>query len=391
MERLLSKILRTSFFVAMLLANTQLNAGNIEVWGHAGLSWQMNFADKNYTQSYGGLSASVGFDASWSNGIAFGIGGWGAYTIYNNNYPKENKANGAYKAYGIISDFYFSYTHPMVQIALGRYDTNNIKYEWFSGYNEGASVAVNILDFMRVWALYSFEQTLQFKKLYRETTGSMNALWNYKRHESNVDSKRDEHLIAFGADFYFAKYFKIAPYAYFVTNNFGATGFSADMVFGNEHKFHSQTGLQYTFIDNIRGSDLLGHLLWVEQEFGYDWFYFGAGYFKTFNNGVGILTKYGDSSRFYGSVIAPSNYNAGGEYFGKNQSAWYVFTGARHKNFKVDILYADGGYKELSALASVTIFEHLEFGAGYVDLANIRTAEGLNRRNFVISFVKAIW
>lgn len=391
MERLLSKILRTSFFVAMLLANAPLNAGNIEVWGHAGLSWQMNFADKNYTQSYGGLSASVGFDASWSNGIAFGIGGWGAYTIYNNNYPKENKANSAYKAYGIISDFYFSYTHPMVQIALGRYDTNNIKYEWFSGYNEGASVAVNILDFMRVWALYSFEQTLQFKKLYRETTGSMNALWNYKRHESNVDSKRDEHLIAFGADFYFAKYFKIAPYAYFVTNNFGATGFSADMVFGNEHKFHSQTGLQYTFIDNIRGGDLLGHLLWVEQEFGYDWFYFGAGYFKTFNNGVGILTKYGDSSRFYGSVIAPSNYNAGGEYFGKNQSAWYVFTGARHKNFKVDILYADGGYKELSALASITIFEHLEFGAGYVDLANIRTAEGLNRRNFVISFVKAIW
>ena len=388
---MLSKILRTSFFVAMLLANAPLNAGNIEVWGHAGLSWQMNFADKNYTQSYGGLSASVGFDASWSNGIAFGIGGWGAYTIYNNNYPKENKANSAYKAYGIISDFYFSYTHPMVQIALGRYDTNNIKYEWFSGYNEGASVAVNILDFMRVWALYSFEQTLQFKKLYRETTGSMNALWNYKRHESNVDSKRDEHLIAFGADFYFAKYFKIAPYAYFVTNNFGATGFSADMVFGNEHKFHSQTGLQYTFIDNIRGGDLLGHLLWVEQEFGYDWFYFGAGYFKTFNNGVGILTKYGDSSRFYGSVIAPSNYNAGGEYFGKNQSAWYVFTGARHKNFKVDILYADGGYKELSALASITIFEHLEFGAGYVDLANIRTAEGLNRRNFVISFVKAIW
>lgn len=390
---MLKKNLYILCFVAVLSANlgAKLNAGEIEVWGHAGISWQMNFAQKDYTPSYGGLSASVGFDATWSNGIAFGIGGWGAYTIYNSDYPKENKANGAYKAYGIISDFYFSYTHPVVQIALGRYDTNNIKYEWFSGYNEGASVAVNILDFMRVWALYSYEQTLQFKKLYRETTGQMNALWNYKRHKSNVDSKRDEHLIAFGADFYFAKYFKIAPYAYFVTNNFGATGLSADMVFGNEHKFHSQTGFQYTFVDNIRGSDLLGHLLWVEQKFGYDWFYFGAGYFKTFNNGVGILTQYGDSSRFYGSVIAPSNYNAGGEYFGRNQSAWYVFSGARHKNFKVDILYAGGGYKELSALASVTIFEHLEFGAGYVDLANIRTSDGLNRRNFVISFVKAIW
>lgn len=366
-----------------------LFASEIDVWGHAGISWQADFADKDYMKSYGGLSASVGFDVSWSNGIAFGIGGWGAYTIYNSNYPKENKANGAYKSYGIISDIYFSYTHPVIQIALGRYDTNNIHYEWFNGNNEGASVAVNILDFMRVWALYSFEQALQFRKNYREITGQMNALWNFKRHKSNIDSKRDEHLVAFGADFYFAKYFKVAPYAYFVTNNFGAGGFSADMVFGSSEKFHSQTGIQYTFVDNLRqSSDLLGHLLWVEQKFAYDWYYFGGGYYKTFNNGVGILTKYGDSSRFYGSVITPNADNiASGEYFGRNQSVWYVFTGARHKNFKVDILYAGGGYKELSALASVVIFEHLEFGAGYVDLADISG----DKRNFVISFVKAIW
>ena len=63
------------------IAITSANAGEIDVWGHAGISWQMDFAQKNYTQSYGGLSASVGFDASWQNGIAFGIGGWGGYTI----------------------------------------------------------------------------------------------------------------------------------------------------------------------------------------------------------------------------------------------------------------------------------------------------------------------
>lgn len=369
---------------ALLFASC-LFGGDIDVWGHAGISWQMNFANK--MKSYAGLSASVGFDASWNNGIAFGIGGWAAYAIYNKNYPKNAKANDAYKSYGIISDLYFSYYHQRVQFALGRYDTNNLKYEWFSGHNEGASLAVNVLDFMRLWFLYSYEQTLQFRKNNREISGQMNALWNYKRHNSNIDSKRDEHLVAFGADFYFAKYFKIAPYAYFVTNNFGASGLKASMVFGDERKFYSISSFQYTFLDNLRGENLLGHLLWLDQEFGYDWFFFGAGYYKTFNNGVQKLTQYGDNARFYGSVISPSKFDASGEYFGRNQSVYYVFSGARHKNFKVDILYAGGDYTELSVFASATIFEHLEIGAGYIDLENIAD----NKRNYVVAFLKAIW
>lgn len=359
---------------------------DVDVWGHAGISWQMNFANENKT--YAGLSGSVGFDASWDNGIAFGVGGWAAYAIYNKNYPKEEKANNAYKSYGIISDLYFSYYHQAVQIVLGRYDTNNLKYEWFSGHNEGASLAVNMFDFTRLWLLYSYEQTLQFRKNNREISGQMNALWNYKRHQSNIDSKRDEHLIAFGADFYFAKYFNIAPYAYFVTNNFGASGLKASMVFGDEKKFYSISSFQYTFLDSLRGSDLLGHLLWIDQEFGYDWFFIGAGYYKTFNNGISPLVRYGDNARFYGSVIAPnSSNNASGEYFGKNQSVYYVFSGVRHKYFKIDILYAGGNYTELSAFASVTTFEHLELGAGYVDLKNIAN----NKRNYVLVFLKAIW
>ncbi|MGX2981945.1 outer membrane family protein [Helicobacter sp. 23-1045] len=369
----------------LLLTSALFGRNEIDVWGHAGISWQMQM-DKP-PKSYAGLSASVGFDASWDIGITLGIGAWSAYSIYNQNYPKVAKANDAYKAYITLSDLYFSYTHPVVQIALGRYDTNNIKYEWFSGHNEGLSVAVNATDFMRLWFLYSFEQNLQFRKNNREISGQMNALWDYRRHKSNIDTKRDEHLIAFGADFFYAKYFKTDLYSYFVTNNFGAMGLKASAAFGDESKFHSVSAFQYAFLDDLKGADLLGHLLWIDQKFGYDWFYFGAGYYKTFNNGVGVLTQYGDSSRFYGSVIAPSNYYAGGEYFGANQSVYYVFTGARHKNFKVDILYAGGDYEELSALASVIIFEHLEIGAGYVDLKNI----GENKRNFVVSFIKAIW
>lgn len=372
-------------FLCVLLFVSSVFGGEVDVWGHAGISWQMNFEEQ--TKSYAGLSASVGFDASWSNGIALGVGGWAAYSIYNQNYPKTAKANDAYKAYGIISDLYFSYYHPVVQVALGRYDTNKLNYEWFSGHNEGASLAVNVMDFMRLWFLYSYEQTLQFRKNHREISGEMNALWNYKRHSSNIDSTNDEHLVAFGADFYFAKYFKIAPYAYFVTNNFGVGGLKASMVFGDERKFYSISSFHYTFLDNLRGENLLGHLLWLDQEFGYDWFYFGAGYYKTFNNGLANLTHYGDNARFYGSVITPSNFSAAGEYFGKNQSVYYVFSGVRHKIFKVDILYAGGDYTELSAFASVTTFEHLELGAGYVDLKNIAN----NKRNYVLVFLKAIW
>ena len=61
--------------------------------------------------------------------------------------------------------------------------------------------------------------------------------------------------------------------------------------------------------------------------------------------------------------------------------------GARHNVFKFDLLYANGGYKELSALLSFVLFNHLEFGAGYIDLANIQG----NKHNYVTGFVKAIW
>lgn len=376
----MKKLLSCLLFISALFGNAE-----VDVWGHAGISWQMNFAESN--KSYAGLHTSVGFDTSWENGIAFGIGGYAAYSIYNQGYPKEAKANDAYKNYAILSDLYFSYYHKAVQFVAGRYDTNALKYEWFSGHNEGFSVAVNIADFSRLWFLYSFEQTLQFEKNYREVSGRMNALWDYRRHASNIDSKHDEHLIAFGADFFFAKYFKISPYAYFVTNNFGASGLKASAAFGDEKKFYSISSFQYTFLDSLKGADLLGHLLWLDQEFGYDWFYFGAGYYKTFNNGVARLTQYGDSARFYGSVIAPSNFSAGGEYFGARQSTYYAFLGARHKYFKMDILYAGGDYSEISALASATIFEHLEIGGGWVDLKNISN----DKRNFVVAFIKAIW
>lgn len=378
--------------IAISLATSTLCAGEISVWGHAGISGQWNLNDGGASRNYAGVSASIGFDAIFSNGISFGLGGWGAYTIYKQRCINSSDINcsnttNPYNAYGIISDAYLAYSNSIFQIVAGRYDTTNLKYEWFNGHNEGLSAGVNILDFMRLWGLYSFEQALQFRKVHRESYGEMNALWNYKRHESNVDFKRDEHLLAFGADFIFGNYFKVAPYAYFVTNNFGATGFVANMVFGNSNEFYSNSKFEYTFLDTFAGSSLPGQLIWLDQEFGYDWLSFGVGYYKTFNNGVQKLTYYGDTTRFYGSVIEASEYNASGEYFGANQSTWYLFASARYDKFKFDLLYADGGYKELTALASITLFNHFEFGGGYVDLRNI----GKNKRNYLVGFLKAIW
>ncbi|RDU63132.1 hypothetical protein [Helicobacter sp. MIT 14-3879] len=372
-----------NLFLSLILIASLLQAGDINVWGHAGISSQWQLSGKN-NKNYSGVSASIGFDAVFSNGISFGFGAWGAYPVYRQNNVEKN----IYRSYGIISDLYFAYSDINYQMAIGRYDTSNLKYEWFSGYNEGLSISANILDFMKIWGLYSYEQTLQFRKTNRETYGQINALWNYDKHSSNIDSKRDEHLIAFGFDFTISEYFHFSPYAYFVTNNFGATGFTSNLIFGDTSKFYSNTMFKYTFLDSFKGPKLLGQLFLIDQEFGYDWFKFGGGYYKTLQDGVQALTYYGDTSRFYGSVITPNNDNkASGEYFGTNQSTWYVFLGARHKRFKIDILYAGGGYKELSVLASIILFNHLEFGGGYVDLANI----GDNKRNYLTAFIKAVW
>lgn len=367
----------------ILLMSIYLNAVEFDAWGHTGITAQWNL-DKQTKDSYAGVSASVGFDVLFDSGITFGLGGWVAYPIYE---QMQTSLKKPYRQIGVISDAYFAYNDSMFQVALGRYDTNNIKYEWFSGHNEGISASVKALDFMRIWGLYSYEQAFSFRKINRETYGQMNALWNYKRHNSNIDNHRNEHLVALGIDFSIENIFRITPYTYLVTNNFISTGFNSDLFFGNINSLYSNTSFKYTFLDELAGKNLDGHLIWIDQEFGYDWFKLGGGYYKTYANGVQRLTYYGDKSRFYGSVIAPSEYNASGKYFDKNQSSWYVFINARHEKFKIDLLYAGGSYNEISALASIILFEHLEFGGGYVNLST----KDSPREHYITTFIKAIW
>lgn len=365
--------------ILLLLSFGFIIAGEFKPWGHIGVSGQWNVS-KDTQDSYAGASASAGFDVIFENGISFGLGGAVAYPIYKQlNYGLKKP----YGEIGVISDAYFAYSSEIFQLALGRYDTTNIKYAWFSGNNEGISLTYKPFDFMRMWGLYSFEQTMQFKKNNRETHGQMNALWNYKRHSSNIDSKRDEHLAAFGLDFYAEKIFTFSPYLYAVSNNFIASGFSTNLFFGDNDGLFSKTTLDYAYLGTIRGQRKNGHLIWIDQEFGYKWFSVGGGYYRSLKDGVSTLTNYGDKSRFYGSVITPSYQNASGTYFGANQSTYYAFINARHDMFNIDILYAGGGYSEISALASVILFKHLSFGGGFVRLDN--------KQNYLISFVKAIW
>ena len=372
----MKKILFGSLVVAGMLSFSQ---AAFDVYGHAGFYGETNTSKNNNNGDYVGLSASVGFNVA-IGGFSFGLGGWGAIPVYEN--IKRN-TNNIYKDMVVLSEIYFAYDSQPFGIALGRYDTNQMGYEWFSGHNEGASLRFGIGNFMNIWGMYSYEQAFQFQRINRETSSQINALWNYKRHGNK------DHLGALGMDFFIGDVFTISPYTYFVTDQFYAPGFTLDLLLGKKNDLYSQTKFKYTFIDGLNKSLIRsGQLFLIDQEFGYSWFKIGGGYYKTTNDGIGALTAYGDSTRFYGGMVGANFYNkASSSYFYGKQSTWYIFTGARHNMFKFDLLYANGGYKELSALASIVLFNHLEFGAGYIDLANIQG----NRNNYVTGFIKAIW
>lgn len=374
----MKKILFGSLAVAGLLSFAQ---AEFDPYGHLGLYGETNTSDNK--KDYAGLSASVGFNL-YGGGFSFGLGGWAAIPIYENT--KKN-ADNIYKDMFVLSEAYFAYDSKPFGITLGRYDTNKMGYEWFSGHNEGVSLRFGIGNFMNIWALYSYEQAFQFQRVNRETASQINALWNYERY------KDKSHLAAAGIDLFFGDVFTISPYAYFLTRQFVAPGVTLDLLLGKKNDLYSQTQFKYTFIDGVSGSLVSsGQLFLIDQEFGYDWFKIGGGYYKTTGGGLGSLTSYGDSSRFYGSMVGVAStvgtgfHNKVGYFTGK-QSTWYAFMGARHNVFKFDLLYANGGYKELSALLSFVLFNHLEFGAGYIDLANTQG----NKRNYVTGFVKAIW
>ncbi|RAX51811.1 hypothetical protein CCY99_08400 [Helicobacter sp. 16-1353] len=380
------KIICGSFALAGLFTFAQ--AAEFDLYGHFGAAGQKN---TNYNDSdYAGASASIGFNVFFTNGISIGLGGWAAIPIYEN---VKNNADQIYKDIFVLSDAYFAYNGDIFNIALGRYDTNNMGYDWFSGHNQGVSLGFNIGNFLSIWGLYSHQQAFQFQRFNRETSSQINALWNYKGHygyyktnEGGGLKSNKEHFAAAGVDVKIGEVFRITPYVYFVTNNLTAPGGTAKLTLGRHNDLYSDTTLKYTHVSQVGAPD--GHLLLADQEFGYSWFRIGGGYYKTIDAGAGRLTDFGDDSRFYGGIVeANVNNRASGGYYGYDQSTWYVFTGARHEMFKFDLLYANGGYKEFSALLSITLFKHLDFGAGYVDLANIEN----NRRNYVTGFVKAIW
>lgn len=382
------KLLLGSFAIAGFLSYTQ--AAQLDVYGHLGIHAQTNLDKHNKSNNYGGLSGSVGVNTFFSNGIAMGVGGWAGIPIWSQKVGNDKNTDNIYKDIFVLSDLYFAYTGSAFSLALGRYDVNNMGYDWFSGHNQGLSLSFDIGNTFTIWGLYSHQQAFQFQRLNRESASQISALWNYKGHaqvDSNGTPKDNKgHLAALGVDVKIGDIFRITPYGYYATNLLWAAGITSKLTLGEHTGLYSDTTLKYAYVKP--DSSQSGSLIWGDQEFGYKWFKVGGGYYKTMDNGVSGLTYFGDDSRFYGGIVTANFINkAVGEYFGKEQAAWYVFTGARHNMFKFDILYAGGDYEEFSALLSITLFQHLEFGAGYVDLANIAN----NKRNYVTGFVKAIW
>lgn len=365
------------------------NAATLDFSGHIGMHGQSNLTSKNNT--YAGLNANIDLDISFENNLELGFGGYAAIPIYE---ASKNFTSNIYSNTLVLSSAYFAYDdEDFIRFYIGRYDTNDLEYNWFSGYNEGASLSLNLADVVRLWSLYSFEQAFNFLRANRDIYGGMNALWDFRRHrqynQEGIRSSRRGQLFAGGLDLYTNgiddEGARFSPYIYYVNNNLVAYGLrsvaSGDII---SDMLYGIAMLDFVYVDS---NPTNGSLLWLDIEFGHQWLGFGGGYYKAFKNGIGRLIEFGDNSRFYGSIVSTNRQNLGGEYFTNNQSTWYLFLKARHNDFKIDLLYADGGYKEISAFASLTLFDFFEFGGGYVGLSKLENI----RRHIIAGFAKAIW
>lgn len=365
-------------FACIIINISVLQTNNIDFFGHFGMQGSSILNKGN--QNYVGASASFGIDSLFDNGIMIGIGGWASMPIYED--VKKNTSD-IYKNIFVLSDFYFSYFSDSIHLIAGRYNVNSLDYEWLSGYNEGISIEYAI-DFIRIWSFYSHRQAFQFIKSNRELYGQMNALWDFKQHKTN--NMNNAHLISLGIDLYYENIFSFNPYLFYSTNDLIASGVNINLFLGNLEQLYSNTTVKYTYISEIDGKE--GHLALFDQEFGFDWFKIGGGYYKTLKNGATRLARFGDNSRFYGGIVFANATNmATGEYFSANYSTWYIFTGINSDLINIDFLYANGSYKELSLMLSLTLFKHLEIGSGYVNLNKYDN----NKRDIITSFIKIVW
>ncbi|RDU64883.1 hypothetical protein CQA53_07375 [Helicobacter didelphidarum] len=390
----MTKKLIGSVVLAGVLASAA-SAVQITPFGYVGVIANFGFGDANKlpgegTTGYLGVTGHIGVDFNFS-GFKIGagamagfapltIGTEGSYT--NNTYVGWN--GSLYRRPWVeLSDLYLGYQGSGFDVALGRYNASKIlaTADWIGGHNQGFALAYQS-SYFGIWATwvndylrngYNANSSLAKDGRYGmdiSGMGSYASSWN----NFNVNNE----LFALGADFKFGEYVSLSPYAqYWLRNNGWSDTLQAGarlIVSFNAGPVKSTTTGRFLWSNNINNGGN-GFMWQADQEFVFiDMIKLGGGYLSIGNIGLGGNTIV-DRTRFYGQYLYPGAYNGTGlanrGYLDAGVNTWYVFTGFKlGEALDLDILYADGDYKEFSTILNYNIIggEKLTWsvGGGYV-------------------------
>ncbi len=378
----------------------------IKPFGYLGLLY--NQGTQKNPHSYVGALARLGVDFSYSNGWSFGIGAIGAWNIYNKqrlanlyislgNFFGSSKNVKPYLSAGDVSDAYLQYTNQRFKIALGRFNTDFVDFDWIGGNIQGVSVAFK-QNSMRYFGIFMDSMLYNGHQINKEQGNriatSLNALASY-----DPVSKRlyvGGEVFALGAE-YKHENFKFIPFILMDTrlplptqNVLVQVGGKFEYDASLNKGFTSHTlvhGMyQYGNTDAVTSAKNAGLFL-IDQTFKYKIFNFGMGfYIVPARNNKGYLWTFNDRTKFYGRGI-----NAPGVpaiYFANSSISGYVFGGLKTRRVRLDAMVAFGDYQEYSLMSSFRVWAYrglsFDMGGGYVYAYNSKaTRKSLGNSSFV--------
>lgn len=384
------KILGSFVIAGFLLSG--INAADFNVFGHIGGFYDKGFGKanevidakdgKSKTADYVGLTAQLGLDIGFGD-FHIGAAGWGAFPIWGSPTKflgQSNYAEHMYTTkYADISDLYIKYDGK-VELAIGRFDSEFLESDWIVGHIQGVALKKNRNHFSP-WAAWVND----FSAFGYQPNRLGSELSSFRRYSSSFNNfDIGEDLIAGGVNIDFGR-LKIDPFVHYYLggHSYGSKSGSHSMIqagtkvaleLGSDNGIKSITSFRFMWQNIFKADNDDTTLFWIDEELRFnDMFKIGGGwYIVGKNNGIFTLN---DHTRFYASRYLTGDRK--NSYFFGDETSWYAFTGLEMaKSVNIDVLYADGDYKEFSAIVSWNIFDTkgnrggngygLQIGGGYV-------------------------
>ncbi|WP_104760863.1 hypothetical protein [Helicobacter cetorum] len=385
-----------------------LRALDIKVspFGHLGLLYNQG-AQKN-PHSYVGVLARLGVDFTLSNTWSFGIGVIGAWNAYNRqrlanvyislgNFFGNTHNVQPYLSAGDLSDIYAKYFSKRLKVALGRYNTDFVDFDWIGGNIQGASVAIE-QNSMRYFGIFMNSMLYNGHQVNKEQGNriatSLNTLASYDPVSKSLYVGGE--VFAVGTE-YQKRGLKATSFV-LVDTRLPVLSKTPLVQVGGKIEYNTSIAKHFTSHTLIQGMYQYGNtdvatsarnagLFMIDQTLKYKIFNFGAGfYIVPAQNNKGYLWTFSDRTKFYGRGInAPS---VPAIYFANSTISGYVFGGLKTKKVCIDAMVAFGDYQEYSLMSSYKIWEYrsltFDMGGGYVYAYNSKaTRKEIGSSSFV--------